>query len=568
MRRSPFALFFALLLVIGCHKASEPANACGADEELVDGTCKPRDCGERSIVTAGGCTPVGVPDDGCAEGFAPDGEGGCNAILPAEACAPGTYALPGETICHSIPCDEPTGVSLYVDRKAAPGGDGTAAKPFDSLAAALGAASDGSVIAVAGGTYSEQLSVTKAVKIYGRCDAPVIVKGTDSSRATFQVTAAAELHQLQITSAYAGVIAGDAKGILLDRLHVHDCRHNGLYLLDEGPGADVTVRDTFVEKTLGTAIIVSSASAKLERVVVRDAKVIGSALADSGWLLQLRHQNDATGAPAKQGATVEVKRSIFEQGQTSGIVSQSSTLRLEGVLLRNVTPDAKGDVGWGISTGTHKESPLVSSLEVIGSRIESTFGFGILVAGGSATIERTTIRDVRATVQDGRRGVGIYATVDESTKSFSTVSIDRSVVRDTKGGGITVDGSNVTIKGSIVRGIAADDAGLFGDGILAEDVTVFGTWLTSTVSVEDTLVSTAARGGVTVFGTTLTAKNLTVRCAAVPIDAEALAPGTAGPIARPANLDDQGGNQCGCGASFDTCHAESGALAPTSIDVK
>src|SRR6185503_14706066 len=71
----------------GCQPAGLPPDMpCPGEIELGDGTC----------------APAPLPAIDCAEGFEPDGNGGCNAILPAAACPQGQMAIPGETACHEV----------------------------------------------------------------------------------------------------------------------------------------------------------------------------------------------------------------------------------------------------------------------------------------------------------------------------------------------------------------------------------------------------------------------------------------------------------------------------------
>src|SRR5689334_16759401 len=50
-----------------CLAAGTRDNGCAAGEDLADGTC----------------LPAGVPPGKCGAGFEPDGEGGCDAVLPS-----------------------------------------------------------------------------------------------------------------------------------------------------------------------------------------------------------------------------------------------------------------------------------------------------------------------------------------------------------------------------------------------------------------------------------------------------------------------------------------------------
>src|SRR6185369_521075 len=111
--RSTAALVRIVILALafvmaGCgpHEGAGPADAgrgaCPPGElQLDDGRCQPAglpldmQCppGETPLDN-GGCQPAGVPPEACGQGFEPDGQGGCNAILPPDPCPPGLMAVP------------------------------------------------------------------------------------------------------------------------------------------------------------------------------------------------------------------------------------------------------------------------------------------------------------------------------------------------------------------------------------------------------------------------------------------------------------------------------------------
>src|SRR5262245_66588440 len=57
--------------------------ACGDEDTAVTTSPGTGGGGEGTAPLAG------IPEDACAQGFAPDGAMGCEAILPAEPCPPG-----------------------------------------------------------------------------------------------------------------------------------------------------------------------------------------------------------------------------------------------------------------------------------------------------------------------------------------------------------------------------------------------------------------------------------------------------------------------------------------------
>src|SRR6185503_20880222 len=134
-------------------------------------------------VEDGSCLPAGVPPSACGPGFMAENEG-CTPILPARACGPGQMAVPGETACHpvavcgpakydGIPVDAAT---QYVDASFTGTGDGTEAAPWATIGDAIAAAPYGGTIAIAAGTYDEEVDLQfKPVKLWGVCPEKVAI---------------------------------------------------------------------------------------------------------------------------------------------------------------------------------------------------------------------------------------------------------------------------------------------------------------------------------------------------------------------------------------------------------
>src|SRR5690349_3224518 len=99
--------------------------ACGPGETLLDdGRCQPAGLpldmppcapGEAQLED-GTCQKAGIPPDACGEGFMPDGNDGCEAILPDEPCPKGLMAVPGMTQCEEVaPCGSGTWGDIPVE---------------------------------------------------------------------------------------------------------------------------------------------------------------------------------------------------------------------------------------------------------------------------------------------------------------------------------------------------------------------------------------------------------------------------------------------------------------------
>ncbi len=154
---------------------------CGSEETPappVVPACEP----PGFVVPSGICVVPGVPADGCGVGFAHDNLGGCVAVLPSEPCPSGMIALPGDETCREVsPCGQGTwgdipvdGASEYVDGSyAAADSDGSAERPWPTISQAVDAAAAGALVAVAPGSYGEDLELNKPIILWGKCPAEV-----------------------------------------------------------------------------------------------------------------------------------------------------------------------------------------------------------------------------------------------------------------------------------------------------------------------------------------------------------------------------------------------------------
>jgi len=211
-------LFFATLSLLCACGSETPASHPADPKPHADGGttgCAP---GERPF-DGGRCQPAGVPPESCGEGFQPDGAAGCDPILPPAPCPAGKMAIPGETACREIaPCAAGTWGDIPVDDKtqyvdatyAGMDSDGTKDKPWTTIADAVTAAAEANtLIAIAAGTYAEDIRVTSPpVRFWGVCPGLAEVVGSTAGIATFDIRnggSATEIHALSITGAEVGI---------------------------------------------------------------------------------------------------------------------------------------------------------------------------------------------------------------------------------------------------------------------------------------------------------------------------------------------------------------------------
>ena len=142
------------------------------------------------LATPGGaCAPVGSRA-ACPAGWTRGTGGWCEPRLPSAACPQGARTVVGQATCRPVgECGsgtygeiKATAKTVFVDGSHAGGSsDGTQAKPYTSIGAALAAAPSGAEIAVAAGEYAEDVTLTGPTTLVGRCAGMVTIKGASTA---------------------------------------------------------------------------------------------------------------------------------------------------------------------------------------------------------------------------------------------------------------------------------------------------------------------------------------------------------------------------------------------------
>jgi len=479
----PCLIVPAFALSLGCSGESAepppdaPTGSCAPGEwPSEDGSCVPAGLPPDMPCPPGewprqdgSCVPAGVPPEGCGEGFVHDGDRGCAALLPAEPCPVGFMAVPGEMRCHDVaPCAPGTWGDIpvepdseYVDTSyAGMDSDGSALRPWTSIQAAVDAAAPGALVAIAAGSYHEDVIVSgKPVRLWGVCPALVEVVGTGAVPAAVGVLTLASgsaVRGIAVRGAAVGVRVLGSLDVLLERIWAHDNARQGVYEQNDGGPTSVTLRGALIEHNHEQGVFVAGAEVTLETCVVRTTEPDAGGLFGRGLNVQARASN---GAPS----TLQLRRSVVEQNHDVGVYVGGSPATLEAVVVRATQLNAQGLAGRGVNVQPDPMTGAPASLQLGRSLVDQNHDVGVFIQGSEATLEATVVRATQPNAQ-GLRGMGMEV-VAHPTGARSTLWLERSLVEQNHDHGVLTAGSDATIEATVVRATELDGQGLLGRGV-------------------------------------------------------------------------------------------------------
>lgn len=492
--------------------------ACGDD-----GPSAPAALHDGGTADAGAGCPAGTRVDGdaciepgvesCGAGFVADDARGCVAKLPAEPCAPGTLAVPGDVSCRPVaPCEggpwgaaPVDGATQFVDAAYGGDSDGTEAKPWTTIGDAVAHAAAGALVAITTGTYSEDLDLGgKPAVLWGRCPGEVTIGGAGGQAATILIRGGAdatELHDLSITSGVMGLAISGAVDVKADRLWIHDTGGRGVDVEDTFGPAALSLERSLVENATGVGVFALGGEVVVLASAVRGTRA-GNAM--------------GRGVALRGTASSRVEGSLVDGNRDHGILASGAQARIVATLVRNTLPDAAGKYGRGIGIKPDDDSGASSDVEIRSSVVEGSHDVGITVIGSHAVIDATVVRDGRWTPSPESLGAGIVVQDDQPTGASSSLSLSGSVVERSRYAALSVLASDADVRSTILRDTAPIADGHYGRGVVAfHDAQLDRA---STVTLDGCRVERSTEAAVFAEGSTLTVRGTLVRETAARID--------------------------------------------------
>ncbi len=364
-----------------------------------------------------GCAPIAGASSDCPTAFvaASGGAGG-----PPPAC------LPDAATCATDPfggVPEAPG-TFFVDAKAAAGGDGSRAKPFGTLSAAVKAAPAGGVVGIADGTYAESVLLTKSLSVRGRCAAKVRLLG-DAVHRTVETEGASTVVSMEgitVEGGMYGIYVDDGSHVKLTAVRIRKALKGGLWITD---GAHAKASGLVVEATLGS-----------KGAYGRGIQI------DKGGRLEL------------DGGRVSGNHEYGVSATGEGVELVASELIIDNTLARG----SDGKYGYGLRIGDGAHAWLT------GVRITGNRTTGVRVSGVGSLLDARYLRvdGTSEQISDASDGRGLVIT-DRAEVKLRHARIDgnrdRGVLVD--GVGTSLWAANLMVSGTLGR--ASDEK--HGEGI-------------------------------------------------------------------------------------------------------
>ena len=493
----------ALALLAGCSEPADNASDAGPPK-CVEGqattgqACVPAfdDCKEGELPLLGGgckrigvtecaggwglagppnwkCKPIGPPRT-CLKGWAKVAGGWCEPILPQAKCPTGTMEVLGQSSCQPLgDCGagtwgkiKTTSQTIYVDQNhSGTGGSGSKGSPFKTIAAALKVASAEAHIAVAAGTYKENIAIERKITLDGVCAQKVTIQGASSYQVVelSRWAKGAILRGVTITGAGLGVWVNGVD-VTLERVAVQGCGDRGVEVTS---GGALTLRHSLVADNRTMGLLVTSSRATLERSVVR------------GTLEHATSKQWGNGIQAAlaYGKTtpsqLTLRDSLVSGNRNAGVFLFSSRATMERTVVRDTRPRATdGTSGQGIQAALQDAKAGPSQLTLRDCVVSGNRNIGVFLFSSKATLERTVVRDTMGQASDNTFGIGIHGKIQPGHSTASELTIKDSLVLANRNAGLVLASSKATLERTVVRDTkeqASDKTNGVGLAALVED---------------------------------------------------------------------------------------------------
>lgn len=171
------------------------------------------------------------------------------------------------------------------------------------------------------------------------------------------------------------------------------------------------------------------------------------AVIDSVWV----HDTGTRGVDVEAGVaatSATLVNTLVERSHVAGVFVATADVSIESSAVRDTLAGANG-FGRGVYLREHQQIEQPSSGSLIGSLLERSREGGVYVNGSSLSVAGTVVRDTLPLL--GGFGVGISVNDSETSGHRGSLELEASNVERSMGIGIFVRGSDATVEAAVVR---------------------------------------------------------------------------------------------------------------------
>ncbi|MFH2008488.1 MAG: right-handed parallel beta-helix repeat-containing protein [bacterium] len=487
--------------VTQCATGFAPDGAGSCDPVLPADPCP---AGTMPVLGETTCQPVGVLM--CSAGFTSDGAGGCEPVLPAASCGDHELEVLGETACQPLgDCGTGTwgniigdGSTVYVDAGSTAGSpNGSQSNPFLTIGAALAVVSSGGQVAIAQGVYTESVALGQEVRLTGRCAELVTIQGAPAVQVAAGGSQSA-IRGVTLSGTGVGLQVTGASQITVEEARIGATGGHGIEVEADG---ELSLSRVKVDQATRVAINFTGAVLDLFETVVQDTQ----SAADSTFGRGLYAICDAS---ASCGA-VTVDRSILQRNKDVTVYAKGADLTVTDSLVRDSLYQVSDQAGgWGIGARCDPVAGVCGTLAVEGTAMLDNPEQSFTVIGVHATVNNTTIRRTEPNAA-GNFGTGLTNFCDPDVGDCGSLLFVNSVIDGSYDHAAFVFGPVAVFRGVILQNTAGWQAnGQLGVGL---DIECFNVSDCGSVTMEDSLIETSHTSGVLTNGPEVTIRRTVVR---------------------------------------------------------
>ncbi|MFO0658556.1 MAG: right-handed parallel beta-helix repeat-containing protein [Polyangiaceae bacterium] len=220
---------------------------------------------------------------------------------------------------------------------------------------------------------------------------------------------------------------------------------------------ELNLSHCLLAKNRSSGLLSFGVSTTVFSTIVRDTLAQASDMTGGQGIAVLRDSQ------SMQAGDLMLNRALITGNLGFGLLLQGSKAHVNKTAILDTAPrESDQGFGWGVLAQVDSTSQTSSELSLNQSIVSKSTGAGVVATGSSITVEGSLVRDTQAQVTDSTRGWGVVSNLDTTTQKPSDVTLTKSVITNHHDIGLLVNGSNATLDGTVISQItpkASDSTG-------------------------------------------------------------------------------------------------------------